>query len=265
MLHEVTLPAGGGTQLTLTPHGCPPSDDGEHRYIKSFRAWPAVRNSTPPDQSWLTCAVMDWTRWHQAYEDPQSSHSQRLAVVQTAICDWVDSQPPGPLRLVSACAGQGRDVVGALRDHPRRADVTGVLVEYDADVATQARSSIREAELTGIQVLVGDAGNTSAYTGWTPADLLLFCGVFGNISDQDVHRTIEMLPAFCAPTATVTWTRHRVAPDLTPQVRSWFAEAGFEEVAFISPGENRFAVGVHRLVRSPMAFAPDRQLFTFTR
>ena len=28
------------------------------------------------------------------------------------------------------------------------------------------------------------------------------------------------------------WTRHRRPPDLTRQVRAWFAESGFEEIAF---------------------------------
>lgn len=143
--------------------------------------------------------------------------------------------------------------------------MTGVLIEYDIDVAKRARASVREAGLTGIEVMTADAGNTRSYTGCTPADLLLFCGVFGNISDRDLHRTVVTLPSLCAPAATVIWTRHRVAPDLTPQVRSWFAEAGFEEVAFVSPGENSFSVGVHRLVRDPVPFVPDSHLFTFTR
>jgi hypothetical protein len=38
--------------------------------------------------------------------------------------------------------------------------------------------------------------------------------------------------ALCRPGATVIWTRGRRPPDLTPQVRAWFSENGFGEVAF---------------------------------
>lgn len=30
----------------------------------------------------------------------------------------------------------------------------------------------------------------------------------------------------------VIWTRHRRLPDLTPRIRAWFTDAGFDEVAF---------------------------------
>src|SRR6266511_1793903 len=60
------------------------------------------------------------------------------------------------------------------------------------------------------------------------------CGVFGNIPDDDVHRTIDALPQFCARDATVIWTRHRGPPDLTPTIRGWFAGTGFVELGFES-------------------------------
>jgi hypothetical protein len=44
--------------------------------------------------------------------------------------------------LVSACAGQGGDVVGALDGHPRAADVTGRLVEWDEDNVIAAREAL---------------------------------------------------------------------------------------------------------------------------
>ena len=207
---------------------------------------------------------MDWARWHEAYEDPDSSLSQRLAAVQQAIRDWLDAERPGPLRLVSACAGQGRDVVGALRDHPRRAEVTGLLVEADPSLAEDARRLLRGGGLTGFEVVTGDAGNSAAYAGWVPANLLMFCGVFGNVSDRDLRVTVETLPSLCAAEATVIWTRHRDAPDLTPVVRSWFTDAGMEEVSFACLGR-RTGVGVSRLSVAPKPFVEGVRLFTFTR
>jgi hypothetical protein len=93
----------------------------------------------------------------------------------------------------------------------------------------------------------------------------MVCGVFGNITDDDVHHTISRLPMLCAPGAAVIWTRHRQPPDLTPTIRSWFSESGFEEVTFDSPGEGAFGVGSHRLVEDPLPLAPAVRLFTFIR
>jgi MFS family permease len=217
---------------------------------------------------WLLAATRkdrNWRQWHDDYLDPSSDLSQRLAVVQQGIRDWADALPPGSAWIVSICAGQGHDVVGGLREHPRCDDVNGLLVELDPDNVAAANEALRDAGLTGVPAVVGDAGNTASYDGVVPADLVLACGVFGNISDDDVQRTVSALPSLCAAGATVIWTRHRRDPDLTPAIRSWFTEAGFEEVAFTSPGPDRFAVGVHRLVASPLPFRPGLRLFAFVR
>jgi hypothetical protein len=50
--------------------------------------------------------------------------------------------------------------------------------------------------LSQIEVVTGDASLTDAYAGTVPADLVLVCGVFGNIPDDDVHCTIGALPQF---------------------------------------------------------------------
>ena len=38
-----------------------------------------------------------------------------------------------------------------------------------------------------------------------PADVLL-CGIFGNVSDRDIRRTVRAAPALCRAGATVIWT-----------------------------------------------------------
>lgn len=155
----------------------------------------------------------DWHEWHRAYDEPGSPLTIRLALVQRRIRDALDAAPPGPIRVVSACAGQGRDLLDVLVDHPRRDDV--------------------------------------------------HAGVFGNVSDDDIRRSIASLPVLCAPGATVIWTRHRKPPDLTPTVRAWFEEAGFDEVAFDAPEEVYVSVGTHRLVAPPTPLEPGIELFSF--
>jgi hypothetical protein len=208
--------------------------------------------------------VRDWVAWHEAYDDPSSSLSARLRRVRWHLSRALDQAPSGPLRLVSLCAGQGHDVLGVLPGHPRRDDVRAVLVEFDARNAELARRRAAEAGLPQVEVREADAGWVGSFADALPAGVLLLCGIFGNVSDPDIKRTAEAAPALCAAGATVIWTRHRRAPDLTPQIRAWFASAGFDEIAFdaLETG-TQGGVGVGRLRGAPPAGPPDQVLFTF--
>ena len=152
---------------------------------------------------------MDWHEWHDAYDSPDSYLGRRLALVQERIRLALDEAPPGPLTAVSLCAGQGRDLIGALHDHPRRADVRARLVELDDRNVAVARAAARAAGLPDVEVLAGDASLTDHYAPLVPADLVLVCGVLGNLVDADVERTIDHLAQLCRPGGTVVWTRTR--------------------------------------------------------
>jgi len=206
-----------------------------------------------------------WATWHQDYADPTSPLSERLVVVVSRIRQAVDALDPGPVSVISACAGQGHDVVLALQDHPRAPDVFGVLVEWDEHNVNQATAALRASGLHGIKAIRADASDTDAYRDMPRADLLLLCGIFGNVSDDDVANTIAHAASLCRPGAFIIWTRHRRAPDLTPRIRGWFSEAGLEEVSFESPGEDSFSVGMHRLLGAPAPRVPRLKLFTFLR
>jgi hypothetical protein len=201
-----------------------------------------------------------WRSWHNEYDVPGSPLAQRLACVQERIRLVLDSAPPGPVRVVSLCGGEGRDLFGVLADHPRRSDVTGLLVEWDVHNAMRARGQAPP----GIRVLCADAASTSVYDGSVPADLVLLCGIFGNVSEDDILTTVLAAPALCATGGTVVWTRHRRPPDLVPDVCSWFEEAGFERVWVSEPGLP-YGVGVHRFTGTPEPLVPGRRLFRFVR
>ncbi len=99
--------------------------------------------------------VDHWIRWHTPYDDPGSSLSRRLAVVQRRLRDALDGAPPGPVRLISLCSGQGRDVIEVLADHPRRTDVTARLVEAGARLVADARDLAEQAGVDGIELVCG--------------------------------------------------------------------------------------------------------------
>jgi hypothetical protein len=205
----------------------------------------------------------DWVEWHRQYDDPASHLSRRLALVKGHLREALDSAPPGDLRLISMCAGEGRDVIPVLTEHRRRGDVTARLVERDERNVATARASAAGLGLEKVEVVCDDAGMIGSYDGGVPAHILLACGVFGNISAEDVVNTVNNLPALCEPGAMVIWTRHRRSPDLTPAIRGWFEEAGFAEIAFEEPEELSVGVGVHRLVADPHRGHTADRLFRF--
>ncbi|MFD9948425.1 SAM-dependent methyltransferase [Nonomuraea sp. NPDC059023] len=195
----------------------------------------------------------DWHGWHTGYDSPGSPLWRRLRVVRAAISGALDA---GARTVVSLCAGQGRDLLPVLAGHPGRAGVSARLVELDERNVRLARQSAPE----GVEVVAADAALTDAYAGAVPADLVLVCGVFGNITDADVRRTIGYLPMLCSPGATVIWTRHCREPDLGPRVCSWFAEEGFELEGLT---REDFTVGVHRYTGPPRPLEPGLRMFTF--
>ncbi|MGH7706053.1 MAG: class I SAM-dependent methyltransferase family protein [Candidatus Dormibacteria bacterium] len=205
----------------------------------------------------------EWIEWHRQYDQPQGALVARLQMVQQRIRGTLDELPPGEVRVISMCAGDGRDLLGALRDHPRRDDVRGRLAELDPELVRRGRRRVRRAGLLGIEFALGDAAASAVYAEMAPAHLLLVCGVFGNISAADIRRTIAFLPQLCAPQGTVIWTRGRFKPDLTPTIRRWFAESGFRELSFTAIPDSTACVGSHRLAKAPLASGVDRHLFTF--
>jgi len=203
----------------------------------------------------------DWHAWHEAYDDSGSDLARRLEVVRERIARVLDAAAPGEIKVLSICAGQGRDLLGALEGHPRRGDVRALLVELDPRNAEAAREHAARIGAGGVEVLVGDASLTSQYQTLAPADLVLSCGVFGNLTAQDIQRTIGHLAALCRPGGTVVWTRHRKEPDLVPTVCDWFAEDGFTLESVTPPGQT--AVGVHRYTGQVRRLVPGARMFTF--
>jgi hypothetical protein len=125
-----------------------------------------------------------------------------------------------------------------------------------------ARDAAGAANLSTVEVRVGDAAAVDGYADAAPADILLLCGLFGNISDADIRHTVEQSAALTKRGGTVIWTRHRRPPDLVPRIDAWFAEQGFETVWISEPGLD-FGVGAHRFRGTPAPLASGTRLFTF--
>lgn len=209
---------------------------------------------------------MDWHEWHEAYADPSSELSARLGVVRRFVGQALDALRPGPVRILSLCAGEGRDVLPELAARPDL-DADVVLVELDPTLAGRAEARAAELGLESVQVRVADAGATAAWADLVPVDLLLLCGIFGNVAEADIRGTLAAARLVLRPGGWTVWTRGSFTGyDLRPNVREWSVEAGLEEVAFDGDPAPH-GVGLYRSPaggRAPDAILPDR-LFTFIR
>jgi hypothetical protein len=206
----------------------------------------------------------DWAAWHRVYDDPESRFSVRLRLVQAHLREVLDRHPPGPIRIVVPCAGQGRDVLGMLADHPRRGDVTVTLIDLDPQNAEFARATARTLGIDGVAVIEADAGRTDVYRGAVPASVVVVVGFFVYLSSRDLSRLIRHLPQLCDRGAVVVWVRGTVADKHTPEsIRARFQRAGFTSLTPDVETPPEFYVGVERFDGTPVALQPGVRLFSF--
>ena len=159
--------------------------------------------------------MADWVGWHARYDDPDSTQSRRLVVVRRRVGEALDGLGPRA-RVLSLCAGDGRDLLPEVAARPRLApDV--LLVERDETLAGQGRSAAAALGVGRVDVRAADAARPASFADALPADLLLLCGIFGNVPDEDIRRTVAAVPLLLAPDGIAIWTRGRFdGPDLRP-------------------------------------------------
>jgi hypothetical protein len=209
-------------------------------------------------------AHSDWVAWHDFYDDPSSAQSRRLAIVQDQIREVLEQQSPGPIRVIVPCAGQGRDLLGALVDHPRRCDVVATLVDLEPGNVAAARTMVNELALPGITAIAGDAGRTTIYREAVPASVVVLSGFFAYLSKRHASKLIATLPQLCARDATVIWSR-QVDPQgrRVPFTRKRFEASGFRPVPSTIPNTGEWHVGVERFVGTPIPLSEDQHIFSF--
>lgn len=171
------------------------------------------------------------------------------------------------MRILSVCSGDARDLVQVLTGRVDADRITATLVELHPAFADRARSTAAAvAPEAAVSVRVVDAGDSDAYVGAVPADLVLLVGILGNISDVDVQALIAATPQFCHPGAHVVWSRGRDTSDINDDVRAWFDAAGFTAVDYAAMDTgSRPALGLMRYSGKPVNLVPGRRLFTFWR
>ena len=90
---------------------------------------------------------MNWDEWYKHY-DSLPGLQERLRIVREQIVAALNECPAGQIQIVSICAGDGRDLIGALQNHPRRDDVSALLLDNHAE-------SIARGEAAGKKPVCG--------------------------------------------------------------------------------------------------------------
>ncbi len=210
--------------------------------------------------------LRDYVEWHRQYDDPSSSLSWRLATVRAAIRSDL-ARRAGPVRVASACSGDGRDVLGVLAEPGAPTTVAVTLLEVHPDLAARAREAAAALpHRVTVDVRELDAGVTDSWVGAAPADVVLLVGVLGNLSDDDLTTVAAVLPQLCTAGATVVWTHGGGVEGRSALVRKAFREVGCAETSYdVLPRGSRPTVGVARFEGDPQPLEVGRRFFTMLR
>lgn len=231
-------------------------DEDDHDHDEEYD-----RHSVPGRVAGATLTEQGWYSWHAPYDDLESEQTERLGVVQELLTAVLDAAPPGPLRALSVCSGQSRDLLPILISHPRGHDVRATMLELDPLNASFLDGALGSTDLTTVDVVVTDAGHSSAYAGLPPADLVLLAGVFANVDLADAERTVDLLRSLCAPGAGVVWSSYGAGLGDADAVLKRLEGDGFDRIALHrAPG---FVVAAHRSTGTPTPPPADERVFTF--
>ncbi|MGM3307139.1 class I SAM-dependent methyltransferase family protein [Anabaena sp. WFMT] len=210
--------------------------------------------------------LKDWLEWHDLY-NTEPKLQQRLKIVQEYISYSLDNSPTGDIRIVSLCAGDGRDLLGTLAKHPRAKDVYAKLIEINPQLVERGRATIESLGLTKqIEFINGDATAADNYVGAVPADIVIVCGIFGNLADEnELNRLLGNLSFISKKGAFVLWTRgHFNCIAYSETVRKYFRDFGFAEVNFKLTATGDMGVGIHRYLGENLPTPKEEKLFVFS-
>jgi len=208
----------------------------------------------------------DWFEWHDLYKT-EPKLQQRLEIVREYISYSLDASPPGRIRVVSLCAGDGRDLLGTLANHPRAQDVYARLVELNPNLVEHGKATIESLGLAKqIEFINGDATISANYVGAVPADIVIVCGVFGNLADEaELKRLLDNLSFLSKQGAFVIWTRgHSNGISYSDNVRKVLQASQFEEVQFKLTATGDMGVGINRYLGENLPAPKEQQLFVFS-
>jgi hypothetical protein len=207
-----------------------------------------------------------WSNWPaRAYR--RNNYQQRLTAVQSHLAECLSESAAGEVRIVSVCAGDGRDVIGVLPSHERREDAKAWLVELDRKSVEAGRRAVLAAGLaTHVQFVHGDATDHAAYANLLPCSIVLLCGVLGHVRPDERAETIKRVAQFCEPKGSIIWTRgFRGCESRVREIETLFDEADCERVRRSVTQDQKWAVVTNRYLGPRYEAPTSGRIFTFER
>lgn len=210
---------------------------------------------------------MDWVQFLNGY-DLWPPLQSRLVLVREHLANALMHFPHKPIRITSLCAGDGRDIIGALEGHPRRNDVSATLVELNAELVSRGRQMASSLNMSHcICFLNADATLADTYAHTLSADVLLIAGVLGNVRERHEAMLIGNLTRLCRAGAILIWTRGSISEQNVRAVQRILAhldKVSFAEITLSETTPEGFVVGSHLFNDQPQSLNEVTRLFEFT-
>ncbi|MNR04651.1 hypothetical protein D3C85_1206300 [compost metagenome] len=152
-----------------------------------------------------------------------------------------------------------------LAHYPNSDNIHSYLVEIDERLVQECKHTVSDRGLQNVTVVKGDASLLRTYRDVIPADLILLCGIFGNIANEDILNTIESLAQLSKQGTRVVWTRNLRDPKVVPMIRHSFTANDFKEVDYRTTSDDSYAIGIYEFYGLSQRLKDDIQLFTFIK
>ena len=205
-----------------------------------------------------------WNGWpEKAYQ--QDRYRQRLAAVQNHLTECLDLAPGGPVRIISVCAGDGRDAISVLSSHQRRHDVSAWLIEQDRQSVLDGMGRAARVGLANtVTFLNDDATDYATYQRIVPADIVLLCGVWGHVPASERVLLVRALTTLCKARGMVIWTRGiSKGLERLHEIQAMFATSSWEQSRVSFTSDKKWAVVIHRYLGLPNELPSSGRLFHF--
>ncbi len=207
-----------------------------------------------------------WSGWpEKAYQ--REGYQQRLQAVEEHLGECLDEAPAGPVRILSMCAGDGRDVIGAVRSHRRRKDIAAWLVELNSQSVELGKGYSVNAGLDRtLKFINADATIYSTYRSIGPADIVLVCGVWGHVPAHEKTLLVRAISTLCKPGGAVIWTRGTSKGiGRVREIEALFAGSWWEKERVTYTADAAWAIATYRY-RGPAHELPAvGQIFHFQK
>ena len=207
-----------------------------------------------------------WSGWpEKAYQ--REGYQQRLTAVQEHLCECLDEAAPGPIRILSICAGDGRDVIGAVRSHRRRKDVAAWLVELNSQSVELGKGySVNAGLERSLKFINDDATTYATYKGIGPADIVLICGVWGHVPVNEKSMLVRAVSTLCKPGGAVIWTRGTSKGIArVREIEALFAGNWWDKGRVTYTPDAAWAVATYRYRGPAQELPADGQIFHFQK